>query len=184
MRPPDARLQHWEDQPLDALLEHLGVRQSHLDDYRAPRQAVANPEGLVPFPIEGYRHVLLTAACAQAAQAMILAAEQDQITLYPISGYRTLAYQAMLIQRKLDRGDTLEDIMRVNALPGFSEHHTGDALDWGTSTDTDLEPAFEETQAFHWLSLNAGTHGFSLSYPYNNSSGFIYEPWHWRFSAV
>jgi len=184
MRRPDALLESWEGQPLEALLEYLGVRQSHLDDYRAPRQAVANPEGLVPFPIEGYAHVLLTAACAQAAQAMILAAEQDQITLYPISGYRTLAYQAMLIQRKLDRGDTLEDIMRVNALPGFSEHHTGDALDWGTSTDTDLEPAFEETRAFRWLSQNAGTHGFSLSYPDNNPDGFIYEPWHWRFSAA
>jgi D-alanyl-D-alanine carboxypeptidase len=115
---------------------------------------------------------------------MILAAEQDQITLYPISGYRTLAYQAMLIQRKLDRGDTLQNIMRVNALPGFSEHHTGDALDLGTNTDTDLEPAFEETRAFRWLSQNAGTHGFSLSYPHNNPDGFIYEPWHWRFSAA
>ena len=184
MRRPDALLERWEGQPLDALLEYLGVRQSHLEDYRAPRQAVANPEDLVTFPLEGYAHIWLTAACAQAAQAMILAAERDQITLYPISGYRTLAYQAMLIQRKLDRGDTLQSIMRVNALPGFSEHHTGDALDLGTNTDTDLEPAFEKTRAFRWLSQNAGTHGFSLSYPHNNPDGFIYEPWHWCFSAA
>jgi D-alanyl-D-alanine carboxypeptidase len=184
MRQPDALFQHWEGQTLEVLLEFLGVRQNYLEDYRAPRQAVANPEDLVTFPLEGYAHIRLTAACAQAAQAMILAAERDQITLYPISGYRTLAYQAMLIQRKLDRGDTLQNIMRVNALPGFSEHHTGDALDLGTNTGTDLEPAFEETRAFRWLSQNAGTHGFSLSYPHNNPDGFIYEPWHWRFSAA
>ena len=75
----------------------------------------------------------------------------------------------------------LETIMRVNALPGHSEHHTGEALDLGTSSETDLETQFEETSAFKWLSKNAHQFRFSLSYPRDNAHGFIYEPWHWRY---
>src|SRR5437870_1160176 len=44
-----------------------------------------------------------------------------------------------------------------------------------------LEPEFERTRAFRWLSKNAGRFGFALSFPADNPYGYDYEPWHWCF---
>lgn len=182
MRQPNVLLEQFEDQSLETIFEHLGIDQPLLDHYLAERQPLANVNDLNIFPMAGFEQILVTPLCAEAAEAMILTARQDNVTIYPISGFRTLAYQAMLIQRKLDRGEPLAQIMRVNALPGYSEHHTGEALDLGTTTETDLETAFEETSAFDWLGRHAQSFGFTLSYPRGNPQGFIYEPWHWRFT--
>ena len=63
--------------------------------------------------------------------------------------------------------------------PGFSEHHSGRALDLGTPGCDGLSEDFEATQAFEWLSESASRFGFVLSYPHDNAWGFSYEPWHW-----
>ncbi|MFX5776691.1 D-alanyl-D-alanine carboxypeptidase family protein, partial [Acinetobacter baumannii] len=52
----------------------------------------------------------------------------------------------------------------MNAAPGFSEHHSGHALDIGTPGDAPAEESFETTDAFAWLQAHAGGHGFHLSY--------------------
>ena len=69
------------------------------------------------------------------------------------------------------------------APPGYSEHHTGLALDIGDldHPETDVEVSFEETPAFEWLKNNADRFGFELSFPVGNPQGVSYEPWHWRF---
>ena len=82
---------------------------------------------------------------------------------------------------QLQRFLALEDILAVNAAPGFSEHHGGLALDIGTPGDPPAEDSFERTPAFAWLREQAGKHGFHLSYPRDNPHGIVYEPWHWRF---
>ncbi|HEX7917653.1 D-alanyl-D-alanine carboxypeptidase family protein, partial [Rudaea sp.] len=33
--------------------------------------------------------------------------------------------------------------------------------------------------AFAWLTKNAGTFGFAMSYPRGNPHALAYEPWHW-----
>lgn len=73
----------------------------------------------------------------------------------------------------------MEDILRVNAAPGFSEHHTGRAIDIGTVDSPVLEEEFENTSAYRWLQANAQRFGFQLSYPRGNAAGIIFEPWHW-----
>jgi D-alanyl-D-alanine carboxypeptidase len=73
----------------------------------------------------------------------------------------------------------LEEIIKVNTLAGYSEHHSGCAIDIGSKDQPVLETEFENTPAFHWLKINAGDFNFTLSYPKNNLSGMIYEPWHW-----
>ncbi|MDC0534260.1 D-alanyl-D-alanine carboxypeptidase family protein [Francisellaceae bacterium] len=107
-------------------------------------------------------------------------AQKEGVYLKIISSYRSVQYQAELIKRKLARGQKIEKILKVNALPGWSEHHTGRALDL-TSSEEDqvLEESFENTKAFHWLTEHAGKYGFVMSYPRGNSQGYIYEPWHW-----
>jgi D-alanyl-D-alanine carboxypeptidase len=47
-----------------------------------------------------------------------------------------------------------------------------------------LELEFERTEAFRWLSQNAGRFGFSLSFPRDNRYGYMYEPWHWCFNQA
>jgi D-alanyl-D-alanine carboxypeptidase len=105
---------------------------------------------------------------------------QEGVTLQVVSAYRGYLYQANLILNKLNKGVALEDILKVLALPGFSEHHTGRALDLSSTETKDvLVEDFEKTKAFAWLIENAHKFQFYLSYPRDNKAGFIYEPWHW-----
>lgn len=181
MRHPDWDPERDSEQIRSSLLAALGVTAMHLADYAPPLQPIAIEDTLQPFPSREFNHIRLTEPALGAAIRLIESAANDNVPLYPISGFRSLDYQAELIQRKLQRGMALETIMRVNALPGYSEHHTGEALDLGTSTETDLETQFEETLAFEWLSKHAHQFRFSLSYPRDHAYGFIYEPWHWRY---
>ena len=110
---------------------------------------------------------------------MEAAAAADGVTLLPLSAFRSIARQSTIIRRKLARGQDIATILRVSAVPGCSEHHTGRALDLGTPGHLALEESFARTPAFHWLVKNARRFGFRLSYPRHNSHGINYEPWHW-----
>ncbi|NCF16525.1 MAG: D-alanyl-D-alanine carboxypeptidase family protein [Gammaproteobacteria bacterium] len=106
-------------------------------------------------------------------------AAEDGILLLIVSGYRSIDYQARLIRKKIYAGQSVSEILAVNAAPGHSEHHTGRAVDIATPGSRPLTEEFENSGAFRWLQENAGSYGFSMSYPRNNPAGFIYEPWHW-----
>ncbi len=126
-----------------------------------------------------HRALWLDASAARAWQRMREAARADGVMLDAISGYRSHAYQLGIFARKRARGLSVEDILTVNAAPGFSEHHSGRALDIGTPEQLPAEEAFETTSAFAWLQAHANDHGFHLSYPRGNPHGIVYEPWHW-----
>jgi D-alanyl-D-alanine carboxypeptidase len=106
-------------------------------------------------------------------------AEKEGVLLEIVSAYRSVAKQERIIQQKLDEGQSISSILVVIAAPGYSEHHTGRALDITTPACNPLAESFELTEAFSWLSKNAKKHSFSLSYPKENSGGVLYEPWHW-----
>jgi D-alanyl-D-alanine carboxypeptidase len=125
------------------------------------------------------REAFLEPSTAVAWAAMKEAAQRDGIELLLISAFRSREYQEGIIRRKLDRGLPLDEILRVSAYPGFSEHHTGRAIDIGSPDSHDLTEFFEQTLEFSWLESNAARFGFSLSYPRDNPAGIAYEPWHW-----
>jgi len=118
-------------------------------------------------------------AAAKAWRLMVESAAGDQVVLQAVSAFRSLDYQAGIIRRKLESGQDIREILRVSAAPGYSEHHTGRAIDVTTPGSAVLEEAFEQSDAFAWLSENASRFGFSLSFPRENPYGVIYEPWHW-----
>ncbi|WP_395374910.1 D-alanyl-D-alanine carboxypeptidase family protein [Marinicella sp. W31] len=120
----------------------------------------------------------------KAFEHMINAAYQDGIQLDVVSAYRDYAYQADLILNKLNKGQPIHDILQVNAPPGYSEHHSGRALDLSTPGFEPLSEAFEDSAAFNWLCNNAKQHGFRMSYPRDNMDGIIYEPWHWCYQST
>lgn len=132
---------------------------------------------------EDGRQYLLTPATKLAWQAMKAAASEDGIALLMISAFRSIARQTEIISDKLAEGKQLKDILLVCAPPGYSEHHTGRAVDIATPEDPELEISFDTTAAFAWLQNNARRFGFHMSYPPGNSSGFQYEPWHWCFQS-
>lgn len=172
--------------PLDGLQDRLGLL--GLDGDYAQRTGlplVAEPARLEFAGRDRYRRPLwLLAPAARAWRAMRAAAAGDGIALEAISGYRSHDYQLGIFERKLARGQTLAQILAVNAAPGYSEHHGGCAIDIGTPGEPAAEASFEATPAFAWLRGHAGGHGLRMSYPRGNPHGISFEPWHWRWLAA
>ena len=128
--------------------------------------------------------IKLERAAAEKFLDMQAQARAEGIYLRPVSGFRSNEDQDYLFfQIKADRTQRTDVRAEVSAPPGYSEHHTGYAIDIldGSRSDIDLEVAFENTPAFRWLEQNAARYSFELSFPKDNAQGISYEPWHWRF---
>lgn len=159
-------------------LRALGIPETYGVDRGLTLQPEADVLEVVRVVADG-RRIELQPDVAAAWRAMVVAAGAEGITLLLISGFRSVQRQQEILERKRAAGEAIESILRVNAAPGYSEHHTGRAVDIGTPGCPPLEERFEETPAYGWLSRNAGLFGFSLSYPRGNPNGIVYEPWHW-----
>jgi len=116
---------------------------------------------------------------AAAWRKMKQTAADSGVQLLLMSGFRSVAHQADIIRRKLVAGLSIDAILTVNAAPGFSEHHTGRAIDVASPGTRPLTAEFEGSAAFAWLTTNAGRFGFRMPYGRGNRFGFEYEPWHW-----
>lgn len=121
----------------------------------------------------------LAPATARDWRAMKAAAAADGVQLLLVSGFRSAEHQLALIRSKLERGMDIAAILRTNAAPGYSEHHTGKAVDIATPGSRPLTEEFENSDAFRWLERNAERFGFHMPYTRNNRYGIAYEPWHW-----
>lgn len=125
------------------------------------------------------RIIRLTPRAASAWSRMQAAATDDDITLVPISGFRSVARQTKIVRQKLVAGISIGEILQSIAAPGCSEHHTGRALDIGSPDHLELTESFARTIEHRWLKKHAAKFGFHLSYPKKNRHGIGYEPWHW-----
>jgi D-alanyl-D-alanine carboxypeptidase len=125
----------------------------------------------------------LAPRAARAWTRVYEAAAKDHVELQIVSAFRSVEYQLGILQRKLARNQNIEAILRVSAAPGYSEHHSGRAVDITTPGSAALEEEFERSAAFLWLKKNARRFGFRLSYPRRNPHGIAYEPWHWCWHA-
>ncbi|MBL1261300.1 MAG: D-alanyl-D-alanine carboxypeptidase family protein [Thiotrichaceae bacterium] len=108
-------------------------------------------------------------------------ANEEGIRLEVVSAFRSVDKQLSIIERKLEQGQSISEILEVSAAPGYSEHHTGKAIDITTPSGEPLVESFELTEAYRWLNKNASLYSFYLSYPRDNSGGVAYEPWHWAY---
>lgn len=146
------------------------------------RYEEAPPAQLKPVAPDG--SIKMRKAAAEAFLAMQAAAQAEGVSLVPISGFRTIDdQQHLFFDVKAERGQVATKRAEVSAPPGYSEHHTGYAVDIGDGDvpATNVNPEFENTAAFKWLSANAPRYSFELSFPKDNPQGVSYEPWHWRF---
>jgi D-alanyl-D-alanine carboxypeptidase len=167
----------------DEIWLKLGISSDLISSCRLPLQEEAT--GLVTAGLDVFdREQFVTPQTLNRWQEMRSAAEKDGITLLIVSAYRSVDYQCQLIKDKLARGQSIEDIVRISAIPGFSEHHSGRAIDITTDDCKPLEEEFDETKAFDWLESNASKFDFVMSYPKDNPFEIIYEPWHWACQRI
>ncbi len=179
----------WPAQPaawvahIDEVNRGLGIPA----DYAAKHNLVPLPEGkdLVEVPRDVYgRKVEMVAPAAAALKTMFAAAARDGIKLETVSGFRSINYQTGLIRRKLKGGMSIQKALSINAVPGYSEHQTGCAVDLTTPGVPAADGSFEHSKAFAWLQQHGAEYGFHLSFPPGNKYGYEYEPWHWRYVAA
>lgn len=114
---------------------------------------------------------------------MISAAKVDGVELMITSGYRKPEIQKYLYDYWI--GIEGPGAIHEVALPGKSEHQLGTTVDF---TDASIQYAgvddrFSESAGGLWLKKHAHLYGFHMSFQKEKESvtGFIYEPWHWRY---
>lgn len=164
-------------------LDALGISAELIAQKRLPFHYEARELVIAETDANGREHLLIPDA-ANAWSDLKQAAQQDRIVLEIVSSFRNLERQIEIIRFKLDRGMPIDKILTLSAAPGYSEHHTGRAIDINTPGCIATEEMFEDTEAFRWLTQHAGRFGFTLSYPRGNDLGFIYEPWHWFYRGL
>ncbi|MBC7742006.1 MAG: M15 family metallopeptidase [Bdellovibrionaceae bacterium] len=172
------------DKLLIDIHQSLGISEVHLstNKLKFQPQPDLNSLEIVEIDFEG-KPFILQASAAIAWRAMKDAAQKNQIQLKPFSGFRSYLHQKSLIERHLKNERLIENILTHIAIPGFSEHHSGLAIDVHADGKNILEEDFEKTQEFLWLKKNAPRFEFRLSYPRDNDQGIIYEPWHWYYTG-
>ena len=119
-------------------------------------------------------------------QEMRKAAEKERVYLYIANAYRTKTEQERIFNQTVDdyinNGNSpnaaVEKAKYTAALPGYSEHETGLAIDFSFNGNAD-----KQADMWNWLSNNAYKYGFILRYPEGkeNITGYSYEPWHFRY---
>lgn len=125
---------------------------------------------------------------------MMQAAKEDQIDLIICSPYRDYNRQTVLFNKKIvnymSKGLSYMDAYKISSqsvtAPNASEHQVGLAIDFYSSTYTNLNAGFGETETGKWLAEHAYEYGFILRYPLNKEyiTGIEFEPWHFRYVGV
>jgi D-alanyl-D-alanine carboxypeptidase len=123
------------------------------------------------------RGLMLRSAAAASLAQMAAASQEDGAVLLAASAYRSYDYQVEVYARNV-AADGQEEADRVSARPGYSQHQTGLALDFGP-----IDNSFAETPAGRWVRSNAARFGWSLSFPagYEDVTGYAWESWHYRY---
>ncbi len=128
---------------------------------------------------DGFRLQPNAAAAWERLQA---AARADGQTLILTSGYRSGSHQASLMRGRLTGHSdaAIEAVLDIVAVPGYSKHHTGYALDM--KSDTHVLYNFADSPEYAWLAddnfARAKAHGFVPSYPDGiTNAGPNPEPW-------
>lgn len=102
------------------------------------------------------------------------------------SGYRSKALQQKLYdedQQKREKTNNTGD--ELVAVPGYSEHQTGYAVDFSSMVNG-VSTELDNSGDFSWIYENSANYGFVMRYP-ENKVGITeigYENWHYRYVGV
>ena len=126
-----------------------------------------------------------TAAAALDGFAAAFFEQTGGDRLLVTSSFRTLEYQQRVYNDYVQNHG--EEMARIYvADPGYSEHHTGLAVDLSTmSAGGERIPLIEHAR-FSWVTEHCSDYGFILRYPVGTEAitHVAYEPWHFRYLGV
>ena len=113
-------------------------------------------------------------------EAMAAAARKNGTPLGSVSAYRSYRTQKALFNSYVD-GYGFKRAITFSARPGHSEHQLGLVIDFADAGRSEF--VSEKAGAGKWLSKNAWTYGWLMSYPKGKSDVvcYSYEPWHYRY---
>lgn len=132
---------------------------------------VLDQPGRPPLPIEE--------TAASAFERMCTAAREQKVWLLASSGWRSEEEQRRTIARYVEL-EGIELTMKRCAPPGFSDHHTGLALDVNGGVFQGGLPIEDKPAAWKWLGDNCWRFGFIIkNIPgKEHITGTRAEPWH------
>lgn len=114
------------------------------------------------------------------------ALEKDGVTIELDSVYRSIKEQQKLWDDwTVEKG--IDYVKKYVAVPGFSEHHTGLAVDICLRKDGKLiyenDDMIADRETFAKIHAKLADYGFILRYLENRDdiTGYAYEPWHLRY---
>jgi len=115
-------------------------------DLIAARSLVLHPEAqelvVAGTGDDGRKHLLAPAAAGKWRE-MSAAALSDGVIIKIVSAFRSVDRQAEIIRAKLAEGLSLDAVLCTSAPPGYSEHHSGRAVDVTTDEGgAPFEPEF------------------------------------------
>ena len=148
-----------------------------LPDTYAPELVELPKELCVPGTAKQY----MRKEAKEAFERMHYDAKKLGLNITAYGTYRSIKTQHDIWNRKVNSGRSIEDVDRLNARGGHSEHNTGLAVD---VIINDYE--VEKTKEFEWYKDHAHEYGFIIRYPKGQEgiTGYLYEPWHLRYLGV
>ena len=99
------------------------------------------------------------------------------------SSYRTIDEQDSIYSMYVDKNGE-EYAKQYVALPGYSEHHTGLAVDFTVYTDSGESYTFDDKPEYpEWMLANSYKYGFIQRYSKDKTdfTKIAYENWHYRY---
>jgi D-alanyl-D-alanine carboxypeptidase len=142
-----------------------------------------NPASYVPAKLTRVQGERLRAEAADAYKQFAQAAKSKGVNVIPVSGYRSYSQQASLYDSYVAQyGQATAD--SLSARPGYCEHQSGLAMDFGNASGVcALQACFENTPAGKLAATDGYLYGFIIRYPAGaeGTTGYTYEPWHLRY---
>lgn len=111
-------------------------------------------------------------------------ARKEGLTIKVTTGYRSYSFQSTLYNNYV-KADGVKNADTYSARPGYSEHQLGYSADLTNATHVSFDQ-FEYTDEYKWLKNNAHKYGFIMRYSKDKEyiTGYIFEPWHYRYVGV
>ncbi len=150
-------------------------------DVLANKQHCIKPLTYVPADLVSDSEVTLARPAYEAYRAMKQAAARSSVSFTPTSGYRSYETQIGTFTDWYHSTGSAERAAEYAALPGYSEHQLGLAVDF--KADGCALECFRSTSAYAWLQAHAHEYGFIERYPRSKEAvtGYGAEAWHWRY---
>ena len=145
------------------------------------------PTDYVPASLATVGGKQVAAVVVPDLTALLAAADADGVGVTLTSGYRSLGYQRGVHDSAVAR-EGFATAESLSARPGYSEHQTGLAIDFGSRSQPRcaVQDCYQDTPEAHWLAEHAGAFGFLLRYTAAHTAvtGYAPESWHYRWVGV